>query len=649
MNQTTSNSTPTGLPQFQQPSFGTNNFTLQTIPLMKPNLAPSTGMTTQSPVATVPQNVATPNVVQQYAPQVGPSTQKVADANYTNAITNAVSTSTPVPSTAITTGNTLAGAGATRSSYESLLQQYLDQQKQYQDRYLATLAPSAEEQALQKQLAAQKTQGALNQEQALASGETSSFAGGEAQRVARTDAIKQAGIAAQLDVLQNSRLGASKQIEALIQSGDNSFKNQLEIQKLQSSVNGIDKQAQDTFFNLSQNNPDVAVQYDATKTPLENLQELRKAIASKPGGLSPLQTQKEINTLVSNFRQEPIVKQYQTVATAISALNEAGTSPTDDIQRIYTFAKIMDPESAVREGEYSTIQDYATAYVEKLGLKANRIFNNQGFLTDEARKFMLTTLNRRYQQVEKSYNDLANQYGQNIESIKTGTVTSGLPNYSAAYTPSSSIGKKDYSAQDAQALRTINPKTGKNYTQAEIDAYKQQRGFSSVGSDTNPATSYEMTGLSNMQGLMGQLPPVDYTVTNLSNMTGLMQGAPVIQLAKVEIPKTSALSYANNNPGNLRFAGQDGAVKGKGGFARFNSPEDGLNALMNQIKLDASRGHTLSTFINKFAPPTENDTKLYIQQAMNTLGVTKDTPISQIPLDKLTKFVALKESSTKVN
>ena len=120
-------------------------------------------------------------------------------------------------------------------------------------------------------------------------------------------------------------------------------------------------------------------------------------------------------------------------------------------------------------------------------------------------------------------------------------------------------------------------------------------------------------------------------------------------MKKVEIPKTSALSFANNNPGNLRFAGQDGAVKGKGGFARFNSPEDGLNALTNQIKLDASRGHTLSTFINKFAPPTENDTKLYIQQAMKALGVTKDTPISQIPLDKLTKFVAQKESSTKVN
>lgn len=410
----------------------------QNMPLMKPNLAPTVGA---APKVASPAPIApsTP-VVQQYTPQSGPSTQKVADASYANAITKSVSSPAPVPSTAITSGNSFAGAGATRNNNEALLQQYLDQQKQFQDKYISAMAPTAAEQALAGQLAGQKTQAALNQEQALLSGETSSFAGGEAQRVARTDAIKQAGIAAQLDVMQNARENKVKQLEFLINSGDKSFKTQLDIQKLQTEVGGIDKQAQDTFFNLAQLNPSVDVTYDPTKTAIENLTELRKQVAAQPGGLSPLQTQKEINTIVSNFRQEPIVKQYQTVATAISALNEAGSSPTDDIQRIYTFAKIMDPESAVREGEYSTIQDYATAFVEKLGLKANRIFNNEGFLTDEARKFMLTTLNRRYKQVENSYNDLSQQYNQNIESVKTGQITSTIPNYSSSYTPSSNIG-----------------------------------------------------------------------------------------------------------------------------------------------------------------------------------------------------------------
>jgi hypothetical protein len=105
----------------------------------------------------------------------------------------------------------------------------------------------------------------------------------------------------------------------------------------------------------------------------------------------------------------------------------------------------------------------------------------------------------------------------------------------------------------------------------------------------------------------------------------------------------------NNNPANLRFAGQVGAIPGQGGFAKFESPEAGFKALNNQISLDASRGHTLESFINKFAPPTENNTAQYISQAIANLGVTKDTPLSKIPTAKLAKFMALKESSTKIS
>jgi len=46
----------------------------------------------------------------------------------------------------------------------------------------------------------------------------------------------------------------------------------------------------------------------------------------------------------------------------------------------------------------------------------------------------------------------------------------------------------------------------------------------------------------------------------------------------------------NNNPGNLEFAGQPLAIgKDNQGFAIFESPQDGVEALINQIKLDQSR------------------------------------------------------------
>lgn len=110
----------------------------------------------------------------------------------------------------------------------------------------------------------------------------------------------------------------------------------------------------------------------------------------------------------------------------------------------------------------------------------------------------------------------------------------------------------------------------------------------------------------------------------------------------------SRLALANNNPGNLRYVGQPGASQGEGGFARFESPEAGYEALKKQIELDASRGHTVSSFVNKYAPPVENDTNTYVKQATSTLGVSPDTPVNNVDRDKLAKFIAKKESSTTV-
>lgn len=116
----------------------------------------------------------------------------------------------------------------------------------------------------------------------------------------------------------------------------------------------------------------------------------------------------------------------------------------------------------------------------------------------------------------------------------------------------------------------------------------------------------------------------------------------------VSIPKQSRLAFVNNNPANLRFAGQAGASQGEGGFARFETPEAGLKALQNQIKLDASRGLTLAQFINKFAPPSENDTQTYIRQVQQMTGANPNQKVSEIDLNLLTKAIAKKESSTNI-
>src|SRR5437016_7116639 len=112
------------------------------------------------------------------------------------------------------------------------------------------------------------------------------------------------------------------------------------------------------------------------------------------------------------------------------------------------------------------------------------------------------------------------------------------------------------------------------------------------------------------------------------------------------MPQT--LAEQNNNPGNLRFAGQRGATPGSGGFSRFDTVEQGYQALQDQIKLDSGRGHTLASYISKYAPPSENDTSVYIQQATETLGVDPGTPLSGIDIDKLSQFQVKTESGLAI-
>jgi len=111
----------------------------------------------------------------------------------------------------------------------------------------------------------------------------------------------------------------------------------------------------------------------------------------------------------------------------------------------------------------------------------------------------------------------------------------------------------------------------------------------------------------------------------------------------INIPQ-GTLAYANNNPGNLRYVGQEGATLGKNGFAKFETPEAGYDALLKQIETDAGRGLTIREFISKYAPPTENDTETYIKQLVDSLGVPEDTLVSDIYPNDLADFIITKES-----
>ena len=83
---------------------------------------------------------------------------------------------------------------------------------------------------------------------------------------------------------------------------------------------------------------------------------------------------------------------------------------------------------------------------------------------------------------------------------------------------------------------------------------------------------------------------------------------------------TTGVAPGNNNPGNLRFAQWETQFGGKpnGSFAHFPDVKSGVEAYFKLLGGPAYRDFIdrgdFKGLINKYAPPTENDSGLYLKQ-----------------------------------
>jgi len=87
------------------------------------------------------------------------------------------------------------------------------------------------------------------------------------------------------------------------------------------------------------------------------------------------------------------------------------------------------------------------------------------------------------------------------------------------------------------------------------------------------------------------------------------------------------------NQGHLVWAGQrnaTGIYVGDRTWAAWPSEEEGWQGLMRQIRLDAGRGHSLKTFVEKFAPRFENRTDLYVKSVSEWSGIPATAQLSDV-------------------
>jgi len=89
------------------------------------------------------------------------------------------------------------------------------------------------------------------------------------------------------------------------------------------------------------------------------------------------------------------------------------------------------------------------------------------------------------------------------------------------------------------------------------------------------------------------------------------------------------LATVLNNPGNIewgKFARAHGAIQA-GRFAHFPSPEAGFKAL-KALLTSAYLGLTVEEALNKWAPPVENQTDIYIKNVCEWTGFTPQTVLT---------------------
>ena len=125
-------------------------------------------------------------------------------------------------------------------------------------------------------------------------------------------------------------------------------------------------------------------------------------------------------------------------------------------------------------------------------------------------------------------------------------------------------------------------------------------------------------------------------------------GIKIPTTGEVSIPESSRLAFVNNNPGNLKFVNQPGATLGENGFARFNTPEAGYQALKDLIDYYKEKNLTVSQFISTYAPPSENATSTYIAQFNDALGTVNNSKITNIDTGQIAQFMAYRESGTEL-
>lgn len=121
---------------------------------------------------------------------------------------------------------------------------------------------------------------------------------------------------------------------------------------------------------------------------------------------------------------------------------------------------------------------------------------------------------------------------------------------------------------------------------------------------------------------------------------------------KIDLTQSVGKGVKLNNLANLR--GENVKWYGKtdfvGGFSKFDKPENSVRALVIDLKTKRSHGYnTVRKIITMFAPPTENDTNVYMNYVSKKTLLGLDTPILDNHVFEIASAILKMETKTNLS
>jgi hypothetical protein len=261
-------------------------------------------------------------------------------------------------------------------------------------------------------------------------------------------------------------------------SADKTFKQSLikdEINNQQSMASQALKDGNTRLYNaMTSIRPPTNVNSPTFEKDWQNYQKDVAEAASKYGkapaasggargvlGTLPVSIQNRVIGLADNLKSTDIVKKYNSTLDSINVVNgiEAKSkNPADHQQIVYAFAKALDPDSAVREGEYATIKKYAQGAISRYGKEISNAIKGTGFLSEAAIENIKATMNNTFNSRRPLYENTVAETRRVINNIAGADVAGELIiDYSGGKsTQSQNVGKNIVTAPDGTLIEIID-------------------------------------------------------------------------------------------------------------------------------------------------------------------------------------------------